>query len=722
MQSMKLSNSEKQQIIDSIKEGRPLAKKYIYKLFADDEDVFLFWNGRNETVTNAVLPFHSIEHIDEPRKGIVPQQATLFDTTGRQLKGWTNKLIWGNNKLILSSLVNGPLREEIEKQGGLKLISIDPPFAVGADFSYNISVNGEDVNKQQSIIEEIAYRDTWGRGISSYLSMMYERLKLMHQLLAEDGSIYVHCDWRLNSALKFLLDEIFGITNFKNEVIWYYRRWTAGSSTFQKMHDDLLFYTKSNRYCLNTIYIEATEGQKQKHEKGWDRNSVFIDGRRQPQLIVYNKEKVNEAVSQGRIDLSEYARVVEVNIGETIAPDVWEINFINSQAKERLDYPTQKPEALLERIIEASSKEGDLVADFFSGSGTTAAVAEKLGRKWIACDLGRFAIHTTRKRMIGVQRELKKEGKPYRAFEVLNLGKYERQFFFGVPANIPQEQQEQLLEAKQEKYFRLILEGYSAQRVQGHKYLHGKKAGRFVHVGPLSVPVTKTLVEDVFEECRQNLITQVDVLGFEFEMGLVPYIKDELRQQGVDIRLRYIPREAFDKRAVDKGQVKFYDVAYVQVKPHINGRTVNIELTNFTTNYTQDDLAELEQALKKGSSKVVIENGQITKLAKDNNGILKRELLTKKWTDWIDYWAVDFDYESKKEIIRLNENDQVKEVWTGNYIFENLWQSFRAKKSSTIELISAPYTFQKAGKYKIMIKVVDIVGVDTSHVVEVEVK
>ena len=182
-----------------------------------------------------------------------------------------------------------------------------------------------------------------------------------------------------------------------------------------------------------------------------------------------------------------------------------------------------------------------------------------------------------------------------------------------------------------------------------------------MHVGPLSVPVTKTLVEEVFEECRQNMITQVDILSFEFEMGLVPYIKDELRQQGVDIRLRYIPREVFDKRAVEKGQVKFYDVAYLQVKPHIKGKTVKIELTNFITYYTQDDLEELEQSLKKGRSKVIIENGQITKLTKDKNGILQREVLTKNWVDWIDYWSVDFDYESKKEVIQIEEDGKIKE-------------------------------------------------------------
>jgi len=251
MAQLNLSDSEKQQIIDSIKEGKPLTKEYIYRLYADDEDVFLFWNGRSETVTNAVLPFHSIEHIDEPRKEVHPQQATLFDTTGRQLKGWTNKLIWGDNRLILSSLVNGPLRDEIEKQGGLKLIYIDPPFAVGVDFSYNITVNGEDVTKQQSIIEEIAYRDTWGRGISSYLCMMYERLKLMHQLLDKDGVIYVHCDYRVSNFLRHLLDDIFGYANFLNEISWCYSIGGKSKRTFARKHDTLFLFSKSEEYVFN---------------------------------------------------------------------------------------------------------------------------------------------------------------------------------------------------------------------------------------------------------------------------------------------------------------------------------------------------------------------------------------------------------------------------------------------------------------------------------------
>jgi adenine specific DNA methylase Mod len=194
---MYLNDNDKNRIIELIKAGQKLPKEDIYKLFSDEEDVFLFWNGRKEDVTNIALPFHSIEHIDEPRKEAkqAGDMFEMFDMRGRQLKGWTNKLIWGDNKLILSSLANGPIREEIEKEGGLKLIYIDPPFAVGADFGFDIQINGETAEKKQSIIEEIAYRDTWGKGISSYLNMMYERLKLMYTLLAEDGSIYVHLYW-----------------------------------------------------------------------------------------------------------------------------------------------------------------------------------------------------------------------------------------------------------------------------------------------------------------------------------------------------------------------------------------------------------------------------------------------------------------------------------------------------------------------------------------------
>lgn len=393
---------------------------------------------------------------------------------------------------------------------------------------------------------------------------------------------------------------------------------------------------------------------------------------------------------------------------------LWDdLNEVNSMAKENIGYPTQKPEALLERIINASSNEGDLVADFFIGSGTTAAVAEKLNRKWIATDLGRFSVHTTRKRMIGVQRELKANGKDFRAFEVLNLGKYERQFFIDDLANGQ-------LKQKEDMYLDLISRAYSAERINGYATLHGKKASRFVHIGPLDMPVTQSRVQEIFDECKKNLITQVDVLGFEFEMGLQPRINQEFKQEGVDIRLRYIPKDVFDPRAVDKGQVKFYDVSYLQAKPIIKDNKVKIELTDFVTSYTQDDIEDIQENMRKGS-KVVIENGQIIKVTKDKNGIIQRETLTENWHDWIDYWSVDFDYDSKKEIIRIkNEAGEIEEQWTGNYIFENEWQSFRTKQDRTLEFVSAEHEYDKKKTYRVMVKVVDILGIDTSQIIEVK--
>ena len=698
-----LSQKEKDIVINRIKEGKTIPKEYLYKMAKDDEDVFLFWNGRSEEVSNVVLPFHSIENIDEPRQEKYENKETTFDffemdARGRQLKGWTNKLIWGDNKLILSSLTNGPLRKEIEEQGGIKLIYIDPPFAVGADFGFDVKIGNDEVTKKQTVLEEIAYRDTWGRGISSYLSMMYERLKLMHNLLADDGSIYVHCDWRVSSFLKLILDDIFGNYNFRNEIIWHYKRWSNVTSTFQKMHDSLFLYSKKEKYNFNLLYQEYSKPE-------WIEDTVrgIVNGK-----LVRLKDKNGN-----------YIKREKENLGVPMH-DVWDdINFIGPTASERIDYPTQKPEKFLERIIKASSNDGDIVCDFFCGSGTTAAVSEKLGRKWIVADLGRFAIHTTRKRMIKVQRELKKDGKDFRSFEILNLGKYERRFFLDVNTNLSEEDQQKQLEIKHEQFLSLILQGYKAKRISGFKTLHGQKNDRLVYVGPIDFPVTKSIIQDILEECVENTITKVDVLGFEFEMGLKPFIKQELAEYGVNLVLKNIPREVFDKRAVEKGQVKFYDVAFLEVKPKIKGKKVTVELKDFVTRYTQDDLTEIEQSLKKSSSKVVIENGQIIKISKNKEGILNREILTKIWHDWIDYWAVDFDYESKKEMIKLTEKD--KPIWTGNYIFENEWQSFRSKKNNNLEFTSAEYEYTEKGKYKIAVRVVDIFGNDTLQIVEVKI-
>lgn len=728
---LKISEQEKQEIVRFIEADKELPEKYRFLLFDDKREVELVWNGKTNEVCNSVLPFQTIEHVDEPRAekpDKTSPQLDLFttDARGRQLKGWTNKLIWGDNKLILSSLKNGPLREEIEAQGGLKLIYIDPPFDVGADFSMDIEIGEDTFTKKPNILEEIAYRDTWGKGADSFIAMIYERLILMRDLLAEDGSIYVHCDWRVNSHIRLVLDEVFGSGNHVNEISWCYSIGGKGNTRFARKHDTILFYAKSERYIF-------------------DGKNQFVCVPRKPNSHMRLKVDNDGREYQEKTD-KKSGKVYRYYVDEGKIPeDYWtDIEQLNREDAERIDYPTQKPEKFLQRIIAASSNKGDLVADFFCGSGTTAAVAEKLGRKWICSDLGKFAIHSTRKRMIGAQRSLKADGEDYRAFEILNLGKYERAHFVGVNSNLREEEQKNQLARKEAAFLELILRAYRAEKVEQFEQFQGKRSGRLVAIGPVNLPVTRLFVEEIILECRKKHITKVDILGFEFEMGLFPNVLDEARSKGIDISPKYIPAEVFDKRAVERNQVVFHDVSFIEVKPHVKvgkkgqPNTVAVELTDFSVFYSQDSIAQAEESLgktKRAGSKIVVEKGHFVKLVKDKKGVMTRETLTENWTDWIDYWSVDFDYESKREIVRVPKQwdeqnvikgmegeqpdlDEWEERWTGDYIFENEWQSFRTKKDRSLELTSVAHEVPP-GKRKIAVKVVDIFGNDTMTIVEI---
>ena len=296
-----------------------------------------------------------------------------------------SKLIWGDNLLVMGSL--------LEKFAGkIDLIYIDPPFATGADFTYTapIGESGEKVFKEQSIIEEKAYRDTWGGGIQAYLNMLSPRIVLLTELLSLSGSLYLHLDDRLVFHVKHVLDEVLSAENFRNGIAWHYSGWNKPNLvSFMRRHDLILYYTKSNNphfngyavaYVSKEEYLATRKQRLYKDETGREYTLDTRDGGKR-QVRVY----VDEALKRGKpVD------------------DVWNIDKLNNSSKERVGYDTQKPETLLERIIKASSNEGDLVTDFFCGSGTTGAVAEKLGRRWIMADLGRYAIHTTRKRMLGI--------------------------------------------------------------------------------------------------------------------------------------------------------------------------------------------------------------------------------------------------------------------------------------------------------------------------------
>ena len=732
---MNLSDNEKRDVVKYLEARKPLPEKYRFLLFDDDREVELLWNGKTNEVTNVVLPFQVIEQIDEPRSDAkFGNQNSLFDFSGRQISGWTNKLIWGDNKLILSSLKNGPLRKEIEAQGGLKLIYIDPPFDVGADFSTDITIGDsndeESFKKKPSVIEEIAFRDTWGKGVDSFIVMLYERLKLMHGLLAEDGNIYVHCDWRVSSYLRLVLDEIFGKDNFRNEIVWQRDAVGKGakkiSKQWSKEIESIFWYSKTDRYIFQQQYKESDELThtqlkefRYKEADGRLFKIVTLGDYSQKSIDDFKKENLIYTTSTGKEYKKYYLDEFQLAIGS-----LWNDipNISHGKNPEVLDYPTQKPEKLIQRIIKSCSNEGDLVADFFVGSGTTASVAEQLNRKWIASDLGKFGIHTTRKRMIGVQRELKKEGKNFRAFEILNVGRYERENFLMTNDDLRAEEKSKQAERKEKEFVKLILSAYKAEPVESFVNVIGKKRDRLVAVGPINTPVSSKLVQDIVKECKEKGITKIDVLGFDYEMGLN---FSEYKDQGIDITFRIIPREVFDRKAVEKGQVKFYDVAFIEAKPIVKGRgndkEISIELTDFSVFYNQDDSGEIAEALRPGGSKVVVEDGQVVKISKDKKTEeISKEILTKKWSDWIDYWAVDFDFASRKEIIKIMEDGKEKEIWTGDYIFDNEWQSFRTKKNRNLDLVTSPKVATK-GKHKIAVKVVDIFGNDTTKVVEVNI-
>jgi DNA modification methylase len=620
-----------------------------------------YGNRRMVDIAGCAMPLQKIETIDEPASRALVQ-GNLFDPNKAHRDDFRNRLIWGDNKLVMASLLK-------EFKGKIDLIYIDPPFDVGADFTMNVPIGDktETVGKDQSALEMVAYRDMWGKGTDSYLYMMYERLVLMRELLSDKGSIYVHLDWRVVHPIKIIMDEIFGKDNFRNDIVWFYRRWTAQSNTFQRMHDTVLFYTRTDNYLLNRIHIEPTEGQKIKHQKGWDRNSVMIGGERRPQLIVYNQAKVDEAIKRGQIQVEEYARIVVVETSQTIAPDVWEINYINSQAIERLSYDTQKPAALLERIIKASSNEGDLVADFFCGSGTTGAVAEKLGHRWIMSDLGRFAIHTSRKRLIEIQRTLHHENKQYRSFDVYNLGRYERQWW-----------QKERLKGADEEHRRVVLEFYRAELMpNANGLIHGRKGQAFVHVDGIDSIFSRNELRQVVKAAREAGAKEIHCLAWEFEMDLRLICHELEAAEGVKIKLIPIPREIMEKNRTNPPP--FLEMAVLEAEPVYSTkdgkRRVDIKLTRFIPSLAEVPSKEL--------------------------AVLKERAI-KSGFDFIDFWAVNFNWQDGKP-------------------FEHHWQDYRTRKDRSLKTVSdfGYGKYPKKGNYTACVKVIDVFGCDSSITVEI---
>jgi DNA modification methylase len=630
--------------------------------------VRLEWDGKPQQVERLSLPFQTVETINESRATRERDLGSLLATATSGAE--PNQLIWGDNKLVMSSLLR-------DFGGRVKMIYIDPPFATGADFTMKLKIGSTDFVKQPSILEEHAYRDTWGAGYDSYLSMMYERLVLMHELLADDGSIYVHCDSRVNSYLRLVLDEIFGADRFVNEVIWRRAFGHSDSRRLGSIHDTILLYSKSVERIWNQQvrpadpeYIETFFDQFDPvRGERYQRLSLSAGGLSGGGYDYEYKgvrtlwrcpiETLRRHDDEGRLHwpkkvggvprLKKYESEHEgVPLG-----DIWtDISKIHNQSAELVGYATQKPEALLERIIELSSNPGDLVADFFCGSGTALVVAERRARRWIGCDLGRFAIHATRKRLLNVP--------DCGRFDIKNLGAYERQRWQVATGN-----------GALAAYLDTILAFYRAETVGGFVHLHGRKAGRMVHVGATDAPVTIDETEDVMDEMADNGIEACDLLGWEWEMGLHDTITERARRRGLDLAPRQIPREVMERQVNEAGVVRFFELAHVDLDVRRQGHEAAVVLKDFVIRSEELIPPKVRQSIK-------------------------------SWSDLIDYWSVDFDFSDE--------------------IFHNEWQAYRTRDEPALATQSDWHEYPAAGRYAIVVKIIDIFGNDTTKLAEVRIK
>lgn len=636
----------------------------------------LTWKNKKTQIEKIALPFQKIETVNISRTG----KNTLVALKPKIETEWKNKLIWGDNKYVLASLL-----KDTNVAGKIKLIYIDPPFFTGTSMNFTIKIGSDgDIEKEPSAIEEIAYRNMWKEGPSSFFQYMYERLKLMYDLLSKDGFIFVRFDYHYSHYIKAILDEIFGYDNFRNELIVNRTRKNVMESQTQRVFptatDSLFLYAKGESCSLNKV-VKMLDEKREAFWRHMDDSAgqggakIFFGKKLLPPTskhFKYSQENIDEMIKTGKLRLKcKSCGYVHIKGNWKGCPkckkdDPRPEYFVQEKEHAMVDtdwtdipgysfttgYPTENSEQLLERVIIACSKdEGDLVADFFAGSGTTIAVAEKMKRNWIGCDVGRFSIHTMRKRLLDIS--------TCRPFEVLNMGKYERQHW--VASSVGNDIR---------AYIDFIVELFNAKPLTNLQFIHGKKSKNAVHVGMVDSPVTRQEIIDAAKECSKMGFDALDVLGWEYEMSTNDTIINEVKKQfDVNLVLRNIPREVMDPRAVEAGDVEFYELAHLKTEIEKKDGEVVINLKDF---FIPNPLLIPEDVRKK----------------------------VKSWSDFIDYWAVDWNY---------------------NGTFHNEWQTYRTKQNLKLSLKSIVHRYPK-GTYQIMIKVIDIFGNDTSKIETIVIK
>ncbi len=654
----------------------------------------------NPQETQSSLPLFAT-----PQSGLTslfPEQMGELPLGGYEIdKTQMNRLIWGDNLLAMQALLAQGYAGKVD------LIYIDPPFASSADYSYELSVEGQRVEKEASILERLAYVDTWEGGIDSYFDMLYPRLQLMKRLLSDQGSIYVHLDWRVSHYIKVLLDEVFGVENFRNEIVWL--RTAAKGLTRKKLpqnHDVILNYFKNEQNIWNQDELFDPYELDNLDEKTSGKYShIDPDGRKyqlsdltnpnpdRPNLKYeflgvtrvwrWKKERMQEAYDAGLIvqpsvgAVPRYKRFLDEQRGKPLS-DTWtDISPINSQAEERLGYPTQKPKELLRRIIKLASKENSIVADFFCGSGTTMEVAEDLNRRWIGCNLDKVGIQVSRNRMVNQQ------AKP---FLLENIGNYQRHMIYLSGSKIGEMQ-------------RIILKLYGAEPRSDRPDL-GVKANddgttELVYVGYPDRPVTAKKVIELAQETQildgSGFKTLV-VLAWDYDYNYTTEYESRKKllksPLSVDIKALTIPPEIYNylKKAKNEAELDgLRDKITFQEKPYLKVSKPDIR-----------DAGNGKMIISLGIDRYVLmsfpipekQQAELRKAIKDNFAAL------------IDYWAIDWDYDG--------------------VTFRSTWQAIRGngKRSQTVVTLAESPELP-LGKRTIAVRLVDVFGNDASATVEV---
>lgn len=617
-------------------------------------------------------------------RGQVPNIPNAFNAA-QDGGSWMNRLVYGDNLLTMQALLAGDPQTGLPSlRGKVDLIYIDPPFDSKADYRTPITLPNASFSQRPTVIEQFAYADTWEEGTISYLKMIYPRLMLMKEMLSEKGSIYVHIDWHIGAYVKVVLDEIFGKENFRNEIIW--KRGTvkgakAVGNQFARNHDMILYYSKGNDYVYHTQYLPYSEEYiKQRYTKDDnDGRGPYTD----QAIGTRSEESLVEMAKDNRIFITSTGkRRVKYYLSEAkgiAMDDSWnDISEVNSMAKENVGYATQKPEALLERIIKSSSNEGDLVCDFFGGSGTTAAVAEKLGRRWITGDVGKPASLVMRKRFID------QEVNP---FLYQSIGDYQKEAFHN---------NKKLRRVGDLSQVVLGLFGalpFSPEQVSDRNFGYVKGTRNLVMVDSPNRLTTAATVRRAVE-AKASLLggdwDKVIVLGWNFAFDISQAI-EKYKNSNVEVLvippdlLDKLSKKGFKKLIADK-TVRFSSLQYLVVNP-----------VEVTVNGNGED--ELDISL---SNYVLLSPDNIPLDDKDKEKL--QQVMEQDPLSLIEYWSIDPDYDGDT--------------------FRSTWQDYRENVDNDSDPLHCVYSTRIAMPHKderkVCVKAVDVFGFESQVILDVK--